>query len=182
MGRHVKSVFFNDLMGLKNDHKLVEQTGELRNIKRTKSDRNALERLVGEEKNSEHRIARKMNNTIALVDADPACHPRGNEAVVTVPPAQPAIALVHNSRRHHHTLVVVNTGDKDCRITIDPADYGLDNGEDLVDHIRGKRLPGTPGAGNITLEIEPFGRLWLKTTLIDIDERLLVQVGPEVKQ
>jgi len=47
MGRHVKSVYFNDLMGLKNDHELVESSGELRNIKRTKSDRNALERLVG---------------------------------------------------------------------------------------------------------------------------------------
>jgi len=179
MGRHVKSVYFNDLMGLKNDHELVESSGELRNIKRTKSDRNALERLVGEGKNNEHRIARQMNNTIALVDADPASHPRGNEAVVTVPPEQPAIALVHNFRDSDHTLVVVNTGDKNRRITFEPADYGLDSGEDLFDQITGKRLPGTRTAGNITLEIEPFGRLWLKTTSVDIDEKLLVRVGPE---
>jgi hypothetical protein len=48
MGRNVKAVYFNDLMGLENDHELVEQTGELRNIKRTKSDRKKLEKLISD--------------------------------------------------------------------------------------------------------------------------------------
>nr|MDA3895966.1 hypothetical protein [Desulfobacteraceae bacterium] len=37
MGRHVKSIYFNDLLGLANDYDRMNQTGELRDIKRTKS-------------------------------------------------------------------------------------------------------------------------------------------------
>ena len=38
MGRNVKTIYFNDLIALPNDYERVKRSGELRDIKRTKSD------------------------------------------------------------------------------------------------------------------------------------------------
>lgn len=178
MGRNIKAVYFNDLMGLENNYELVEQTGELRNIKRTKADRQALEQLISDSSRIEYWIAKHMNNTIALVDSDPAFAPRGNEADLVVDPDQPAVAVVHNCCQHHNTLVVVNTSDEDIRIQIKPSAYGLNEGKDLVDNLTGRLIPSALN-DMIYLVLGPFDRLWLKNTQVEIAPELLVEVGTE---
>ena len=44
MGRNVKSIYFNDLLGLPNDYDRFNESGELRDLKRTKSDVQQLEK------------------------------------------------------------------------------------------------------------------------------------------
>lgn len=180
MGRNVKAVFFNDLIGFNNDYQLVEKTGELRNIKRTKKDRRDLEQLIEDSSHVEYWITRHLNNTIALLDADPSFHPRGNEAELMLDPDQPAIAVVHGQCQDHHTLVIVNTAAKPGQIQIQPAACGLNAlDQELVDHISGKVIPRPPKTDAIALELKPFDRLWLKKKFVEIDPKLLVEVGSE---
>ncbi len=179
MGRHVKAVFFNDLMGLQNDYQLVEQTGELRNIKRTKPDRRTIEELISDPSRAEYWIAKQMNNTIALVDADPAFHPRGNEARVADGPGMPSVALVYNFYQHHNTLVMVNTCGEPKQIRFRLSDYGMDAQKDLIDNLTGVKIPNPMEDDHITLEIKPYGRFWVKHELIEIAREMQVGMGTE---
>ena len=181
MGRHVKATFFNDLAGLKNDRDLVEKTGELRNIKRTKSDRRELERRLGDPGCAEHWIAGHMNHLIALVDADPACHPRGREARLAVDPAHPAAARVHNACGVHHTLVVVNTGSSNCRMRIRLSDFGLNGQTPLWDNL-GETVPElTAEDGTLVLDLGPFHRHWISGEKVEIPPKRLVRIGSQAR-
>jgi len=161
MGRHVKAVYFNDLMGLGNDYALVEETGELRNIKRTKSVLEEVEKRLGDRTGFEGRIAGEMNNLIALTDADPAFDPRGGEASLFVDPAHPAVAVVHVAFRDHHTVVVVNTGDDAERVRIDVSFFGKNPRRILHDNLEGRILGTNPDEKTLEMEINPFGRHWI---------------------
>jgi len=179
MGRNVKAVFFNDLMGLANDYELVEKTGELRNIKRTKADRRTLEQIISDPSRVEYWIAGHMNNTIALVDSDPSFHPRGSEARLMVDPDRPSVAMVHNCCQNHHTLVIVNTSDKTQQIQTKLSDFGLHSRNNVFDNIAAKIILQPPKNDAIVLQVGPFDRLWLKNYKVEIDPGLLVEVGSE---
>ncbi len=179
MGRNVKAVYFNDLMGLPNDHELVETTGELRNIKRTKADRRVLEQLLTDPSRVEYWIAKHMNQTIALVDSDPSFSPYGNEARLIDDDNPPSIAIVHNFCQSHHTLIVVNTAAAAQQIQVPLSHGGLDGRQDVVDNITGRVWPGTFDQDLLVLELEPFDRLWLKNERVEIPRELLVEVASE---
>ena len=179
MGRHVKAVYFNDLMGLQNDYELVDQTGELRNIKRTKSDFNALETLIRDPSRVEYWISKQVNNTIALVVSDPSFHPRGSEARIVEDPGTPSIALVHTSYQHHNTLIIVNTSGEVKPVQIRLSDFGLDSKKDLFENITLSTIPNSQKDDLITIEIKPYDRLWIKNELVEIAPGMQVDVGTE---
>jgi len=179
MGRHVKAVFFNDLMGLQNDYELVDKTGELRNIKRTKPDRSFIEALIRAPSHVEYWIAKQMNNTIALVDSDPSFHPRGNEARIKECSGMPSVALIHNSFQHQNTLIIVNTSGEDKPVQIRLSDFGLDSKTDLFDNITLNTIPNSQENETITLEIKPYDRFWIKNERVEIVPGMQVDVGTE---
>jgi hypothetical protein len=175
MGRNVKAIYFNDLLGLPNDYQRLRETGELRDLKRTKADLSCLVKKLDDPGSLEHRIAVGLNNLIALVDSDAALGPRGNEAAVTADTGQPeSVALVHCFAKVH-TLVIVSLSQHIERVAIDPGKFGLPRNRTLFDNI-GDR-PVVPGPGDtLALELEPFGRLWLTEEKIAIAAELLVAV------
>ncbi len=179
MGRNVKAVFFNDLVALKNNDELVKRTGELRNIKRTKSDRNTLERLLSNPFHVEYWISKHLNNTIALVDSDPSFHPKGNEARLTVDSGRRCVAIIHNSYKNHNTLVVINVAGVSHKVQIHLPAYGLEGKQNLIDNIAGMPIPNPLKKETIELEIEPYGRFWIKNNTVEIEQDLLVAVGSE---
>ncbi|MCP3954384.1 MAG: hypothetical protein GY697_19540, partial [Desulfobacterales bacterium] len=175
MGRNVKSIYFNDLMGLPNDYARLQETGELRDLKRTKSSLANLERQLADPATFEYQIARGMNNLIALVDSDAALSPRGNEADVCVDTGQPGfMALVHCSS-DTHTLVAVNVSQKPATVTIDPAEFGFTHNGPLYDNIGNRSVSPGPEAA-VPLEIKPFGRLWLTEEKVVIPAERLVDI------
>jgi len=182
MGRNVKSIYFNDLIALPNDHERLARTGELRDLKRTRSDFDILAALIRDPDTFEHRIARAMNDLIALVDSDPALHFRGGEAEVLAPLSEStpeAVAVVHCSCADDHTLVVVNVSAEEQLLVIDPGAAGLaagwPPGGSLYDNIAGGEV--TRGEdGNLSLTLEPFQRMWLSAAEIGVDRRLLFQL------
>ena len=175
MGRNVKSVYFNDLLGLPNDYARCQETGELRDIKRTKSVFDQLETSLADPANLMHTIASGMNNLIALVDADPALGFRGNEAEAALSsdlsPSR-SVAIVHNSCDSHHTLIVVNLGSKVEKIMIAPDNYGLNSASSLFDNVSGRDIPVNDD-GALILTVGPFARLWMSREEIKIPSELL---------
>ncbi|MBN2553805.1 MAG: hypothetical protein JXB06_13590 [Spirochaetales bacterium] len=181
MGRNVKSVYLNDLLALPNDHERLERTGELRDLKRTRSDFDSLAARIEDSDTLEHRIARGMNDLIAVVDSDPALHFRGREAEVLAPLSEStpdAVALVHCCCTDAHTLVVVNVSDSEQSVVVDPGAAGLaagsPSGGGPYDNLAGRKLVRA-GDGSLALGLEPFQSMWLSAAEIHVDKRLLFQ-------
>ncbi len=175
MGRNVKSVYFNDLLGLPNDYARYEKTGELRDIKRTKSAFDQLETRLADPVDLMHIIAGGMNNLIALVDADPALGVRGNEAEASLSSDSPplkSVAIIHNFCDHHHTITVVNLGSDAEKITIDLNDFGLNSALALFENIIGRYIT-IDDDGRMTLTVGPFARLWMSRDEIKISSELM---------
>lgn len=178
MGRNVKSIYFNDLIALPNDYERFSQTGELRDLKRSRSDYHQLETLISDPKTFEHRIARGINGLIALVDSDPALHFRGNEAEVLVPleeSAPGAVAVVHCSCAKDHTAIVINVSKERQWVRIDPATGGLDRGKTFYDNIAGREVT-LDDNGTVSLTLDPYQRMWLSAGKIDVDGQLLFRL------
>ncbi len=168
MGRNVKAVYVNDLLGLPNDLRRFEKSGELRDLKRTKSDYDDAAKKLSDEKSFEARAARHINNLIALVDSDPALNYRGREARVISVSA--AAAAVLNRCGDASTLTVVNLSPDrlDCDVTVGPA-----VGKGLIDNFSKKRAGVTPD-GKVTVSLEPFQSVWLSAEEIRVEAELLV--------
>ena len=186
MGRNVKSIYFNDLIALPNDHRRFDRTGELRDLKRTKSDYDRLANLISDPGTFEHHIARGMNDLIALVDSDPALHFRGREAEVLTPLSESsheAAAAVHCSCADDHTLVVVNVSAEEQSLVIDPGAAwlsagsppgGFASGSAPYDNFSGSEVPRAED-GNLALTLEPYQRMWLTCAEIQVNKQLQFQ-------
>jgi hypothetical protein len=175
MGRNVKSVYFNDLLALPNDHERLRRTGELRDLKRTKSDFDRLAALLGDPGSFEHRVARGMNDLIALADSDPALHFRGREAEVLTPCSEStprSVALIHCCCGDAHSLAVVNVSAQRQSVAVDAAAAGIGRDRPAYDNIAGRELPPAEN-GTLNMELDPYQRLWLSPAKIPLEERLL---------
>ncbi|UCF99152.1 MAG: hypothetical protein JSV89_06340 [Spirochaetaceae bacterium] len=178
MGRNVKSIYFNDLIALSNDHERLSRTGELRDLKRTKSDFDHLATRIRDPETFEHRIARGMNNLIALVDSDPALHFRGNEAEVLAPLTEKlkeTVAVVHCYCAEDHTLVAVNVSGDQQSIVVDSAAVGLSDAKTVYDNIAHQEVARAED-GTVTLNLEPYQRMWLSADRIEVEQDFLFSV------
>ncbi len=175
MGRHVKSVYFNDLMGLGNDNDRVARTGELRDIKRTRSDYHQLEEILRQPDNFHSRVAEGMARLISLVDADPALNARGHEAEL-IATGNSAIACIHNHWRTFHSLIIISTSPKKASVSIRLPAVMAPLPETLFDQFTNR--PVELKTGEITLETEPFQRLWL-TTMDSIKPGAVMQTSKD---
>jgi hypothetical protein len=163
MGRNVKSIYFNDMMGLPNDLRRMEKTGEYRDIKRTRSRYTQLVEKIETVDEINHIIARGIALLVNMVDNDMALHPRGNEAE-TIFSGNPAVAIVHNHYRENQSLTIVNTRNASQDINADlsaipanPASLDLFNWVDSITN-KSYRLDN----GQLSITLDPYERLWLK--------------------
>jgi hypothetical protein len=175
MGRNVKSIYFNDLLALPNDHERLARTGELRDLKRTRLDFEQAEKLLNDPQAFEHLVAGGINDLIALVDTDPALHFRGQEAEMLLPPSQGVkqpVAVVHCRAQTDHTVVVVNLSNEDQRLALDAAGAGFEPRDTLFDNI-GKASVPLHGDTALRVEVEPYQRMWLTGRPLPVDPSLL---------
>jgi hypothetical protein len=162
MGRNIKSLYFNDMPGLPNDLERMNQTGEYRDIKRTRSRLPDLaKKITGDGIHSV--IARGIDALIRIVDNDRALGPRGNEAK-TIPCKNHSVAVVCNHFPPHCSLTIVNTTGIRQEICVDmntilmrrdvsaPAKW-IDCFENQSFQTDGKTLG---------ISLSPYERLWLK--------------------
>ena len=178
MGRNVKSVYFNDLLGLPNDHERFEASGELRDIKRTKSLHSLASKRLVDPRSFESKVSRCMNNLIALVDFDPAFNFRSNEdeakAVLSKDEnVENPVAVVHAAWQHNHTLVLVNLTQKTQNVQLDLFRFGLAKMDLLIENISNREIFLNQD-NQLTLTLESYECLWLTRKKIDIPDSLLL--------
>ena len=75
-----------------------------------------------------------------------------------------------------HTLVAVNLTPHRETVTLDPVKFGLSRNRALFDNIGGRVAAAVPG-DSVSLELGPFGRIWLTDEKIDIAVELLVPLA-----
>lgn len=169
MGRNVKSIYFNDLLGLTNDYEKIERSGELRDIKRTKSDFGKMVKRLEDPSSIEHKIAHGMNALIALVDADPSLNYRGNESRVNLTSGDtpPDSALVIHNSYEDPALTIINIGPLHEKITINLHDQGLSGSRKWFDNISGHAV-SADADNRLSLTMQPFQRLWLTRKKVEI--------------
>ncbi len=171
MGRNVRSIYFNDMAGLANDLHRMRQTGEYRDIKRTRCSWEDLTKKLADPENIHGIIAGGIRQLIEIADADPSLHPRGKEAGV-VSQRNPAIAVVSNRAGIAESLVVVNTTARNQAADIPfgretaesySSGAGTDSGSGLnsgwADRFSGEVF--FPHEKSLRVSLPPFGRLWL---------------------
>ncbi len=173
MGRHVKSVYFNDLTGISNDYKRFRETGELRDLKRTKSELATLSGKLADPNASEYTIGRGLNHLIALVDSDPSLGVQGGEARASVagPGGSPDPVALVRCGSDTPTLVVVNLTPEQVDVSLGSDKFDLPQDQALYDNIGQRTLRPTSAE---TLSLQPFGRLWLTARKIKILPQLML--------
>jgi len=160
MGRNVKSIYFNDLLGLPNDYKRFEASGEKRDIKRTKSDCEILNKKLEDPSTVQSQISKEMNKIISIIDSDPALDYRGNEAETISPKEDnPRVAIIHNSCEDTHDFVIINLNQSLENVTIDLSKYTQEN-KVWFDNISQKEIQVNEQK-EIILELQPYERIWL---------------------
>ncbi len=163
MGRNVKSIYFNDMAGLPNDLERMEKTGEYRDIKRTRRRFSDLEKQITDRQSIHSTIAAGIATLIRIVDQDMALHPRGTGAR-TISSGNRSAAVVYNRFHAHHTLVVVNVSgaSQDVRLNVaaEKKGLGLPPATNWTDNVSGKSFRVDDGC--LSLEMDPYERLWLK--------------------
>lgn len=156
MGRNVKSVYFNDLLGLPNDTERMGKTGELRDLKRTKSDRDQLAQQLQDSSSFTARVAPGMNALIELVNEDPALGCQGSEAQVLQNEGLPRqVAALRCHHGDEETFVLVNLSAQSQRIEMKEF-----QSTSLTDRLTGQDFPLKDG--QLKLTMAPYQRLWLK--------------------
>jgi len=161
MGRNVKSIYFNDLLGLPNDYARLNESGELRDLKRTKSDVHQLEKELKNTSSIHHRIANGINHLISLVDSDPALHFRGKEAeALLTEDKNPSVAVIHNHYQDHHTWTVVNLGQSSEEVAVDLSRLNLPELTSLFENINDQKIT-LDTDGRFTFTLQAYQCLWL---------------------
>jgi len=165
MGRNVRSIYFNDMAGLANDHQRMRRTGEYRDIKRTRCSLENLSKILADPDNIHKIIADGIRRLIEIADAEPSLHPRGREARI-VSHRNPAVAVVSNRAGNAESLVVVNTSARKqaADIPIGGETTGPDSSVSGTDAGWTDRFSGevfNPLEKRLRITLSPFGRLWL---------------------
>ena len=164
MGRNVKTIYFNDLLGLPNDYGRVKKSGELRDIKRTKSDYDQIIKELDNPGSFISTVAGGINDLIGIVDSDPAMHFRGSEAeVLETPDGAPAAAVLNRCERDF-SITLVNLSDEPVEFELKLPELGGQSPgrydpEKLSDRISSKAVEVLNRS--VRIRLEGFGRMWL---------------------
>ena len=171
MGRNVKTIYFNDLLALPNDYERVKKSGELRDIKRTKSNYDEVSNLLKDKNSFESKIAKGINNLIALVDSDPALFYRGSEAEYINLKDGIRAAVIANRCREDVTLSVVNLSSEKTVVNIPAEKLPFKSAGKVYDNLEGVDI--AVSVTGLELELKPFGRLWLTEKAVEVPENKL---------
>lgn len=157
-GRNIRTLYFNDLMGLGNDVSRMEATGELRDIKRTRSEYADLAAAIRDPSTFSHAVSAGINRLVALADHDRALHFRGHEARTFS--AGKAAVMVYNHYQNNWSLALINIAGRSTRVNIKLTKMGTPEKGRLFENLEEQWIH-LPSPGGLELELTPFQRLWL---------------------
>jgi glucosylglycerate phosphorylase len=149
----VPGVYVQALLGSRNWHEGVKETGRLRSINRRKYDRAALEAEIADPSSRRHEILGRFTERIRTRVAEPAFHPNGAQRILDGPRtvfAFERVAPAGDSR----VLCLHNLAGRPQPFTV-PGESGT-----FTDLVSGRQVEA--GGGSLDLELAPYEVLWLR--------------------
>jgi len=144
-------IYFHSLVGTRNSHKGVQQTGQNRTINRRKFALDELRAILADERSAQRMVFEGYKRLLAVRIAQPAFHPDAEQAVIDTGHLS-LISFVRTSPDPLQRIVVLaNVGSEP--VEVDLAAFGGEPPErNLIDD-------RTVAGGRY--EVEPFGLAWL---------------------
>jgi len=154
----VPGFYLLGLIGKRNDVKAVEASGSHRDINRTVLDARLLEEAFGDPASKVNRIREVFVHGMIRA-RHRAFHPNGPQKVLGLD--RRVFAVLRTSPEgDERVLALVNVTSGPCTLSVSLGDCGLPEEDRWSDLITGKvrRAEG----GDLLLDLEPYGVLWLK--------------------
>jgi sucrose phosphorylase len=149
------AIYLHSLLGSRNFQHGVEQTGQARSINREKLKMAKTEQELGEAENLRHAVFKSYRRLIAARICEPAFHPGSAQRVRRLD--KRVFVVQRTSEPTGHTVLALhNVSPATVPLTIPVKGEG-EKWRDLID---GRQHRAT--AGNLRLEVPPYGVAWLK--------------------
>ncbi|RMF47456.1 MAG: DUF3459 domain-containing protein [Anaerolineae bacterium] len=153
----VPGIYFNSLIGARNCHTCVEESGRARSINRQKFTRDALETTLADPQGHSRRVLDGYLHLLRVRAAQPAFHPQAAQQVLDFSPACFALRRGEGAQA---VLCLVNVTDRPQEIHIPLAKAGLPPASTFRDLLTGTRYPAWQA--HLHLPLAPYQTLWLR--------------------
>lgn len=152
----VPAIYIQSLLGSRNWHDGVEQTGRLRSINRQKFDRRQLERELSDVGSRRHQVFTRLTQRIRTRIAEPAFHPNGPQRLVESVPA--LFAFERTAVDGKSTVLCIhNVSGRPQRFQA--SDLSVRGS--LTDLVTGHPQNAGPH-GELDMMLPPYGVAWLR--------------------
>ncbi|MCP4162756.1 MAG: hypothetical protein GY760_22070, partial [Deltaproteobacteria bacterium] len=155
-GQDVPAIYLNDLLGLENDFRQYEITGKPRDLIRHKNYLPEMVDLIENDPFTQS-YSSKLNKILELRGSDKAFYP-GSPNFEFIPLSD-TVFLNHPYHDNKHSLIIGNIVNRKAVIKLKTSDLTDFNLESVTNALNGEKHSIKEGI--LTLEIEPFGMLWL---------------------
>lgn len=152
----VPGIYVQALLGSRNWHQGVEQTGRLRSINRRKFDRAALEAELQDPSTRRYQVFRRLRDRIRVRTGDPAFHPNGPQRIL--PTAPGVFAFTRTAPDGSHSVICLHSVSGREQTCVVGDVHG-----DHVDLITGEAY-GAGAAGELSVSLPPYAVRWLRQT------------------
>lgn len=154
------AIYVHALLGSRNWHDGVRQTGRLRTINRQKLLRTELEAELDDPTSMRHQTFVSLLRRVTVRTREPAFHPAGAQRLVSSP--RPFLAYERSAvDDSSHVLCVHNVTGRRQTFEASAAD-GVTVRGPLVDLIEPSRTATVDAHGRVSLTLEPYGVAWMR--------------------
>lgn len=152
----VPGIYVQALLGSRNWHQGVEQTGRLRSINRRKFDRATLEAELADPSTQRSQVFRRLRDRIRARTGEPAFHPNGSQLIL--PTAPGVFAFIRTTPDASHSVICLHSvSGREQTCVVDSAQGAY------VDLITGQPYRAD-AAGGLSVSLPPYGVRWLRQT------------------
>ncbi|MGR3766384.1 sugar phosphorylase [Rossellomorea sp. NS-SX7] len=152
----VPGIYIHSLLGSRNDHEGVKETGRYRSINRKKLNRSELEEEVLKEGSLRNLIFTDYKHSISVRTEEKAFHPNATQEVFFTDKRVLSMKR-SNVQDNSEVTVLVNVSGDDVPVTITGLNQPGDRVKDLLTEQMFNKDNGT-----LTLTLSPYEVLWLK--------------------
>ncbi|CAN5768808.1 alpha-amylase family glycosyl hydrolase [soil metagenome] len=154
------AIYVHALLGSRNWHDGVRQTGRLRTINRQKLLRTELEAELDDPTSMRHQTFVSLLRRVTVRTREPAFHPAGAQRLVSSP--RPFLAYERSAvDDSSHVLCVHNVTGRRQTFEASAAD-GVTVRGPLTDLIEPSRTTTVDAHGRVSLTLEPYGVAWMR--------------------
>jgi glycosidase len=157
----VPGIYFHSLLGSRNCHDCMEETGRARSINREKFQRADLETELNKTRSLKAGVFNLYKQLLVLRKSQTAFHPAGDQIVLRI--NENVFALLRKSPDQRELILcLVNASPSRQELVIEPNAWSLPKVRLWYDLIKGDRYPALEGL--LRLALDSYQAMWLIPT------------------